>query len=52
MEKAPENRNHNPTKTWESAVVPEIHQFRQRAQRARECGLLRPGPLTASARAG
>lgn len=27
MEKAPENQNHNPTKTWELAVVLEIHQF-------------------------
>lgn len=27
MEKAPENRNHNPTKTWELAVVLEIRQF-------------------------
>lgn len=27
MEKAPENHNHNPAKTWELAVVPEIHRF-------------------------
>lgn len=27
MEKAPENHNHNPTKTWGLAVVLGIHQF-------------------------
>jgi hypothetical protein len=27
MEKAPENHNHNPTKMWGLAVVPETHQF-------------------------